>query len=225
MRHLIITGLIFTTTLFAQEQSEVQELSEAFGNLIGANLKAPTLNFDVDSVIKGIRDTAEGKPAKYTQEQYQQKLREYQAKLMKNLAITNLEAANAYLLENGKKPGVHSLEEGKIQYEILEPGTGEEVKEHGRPVVNYTGKFIDGTVFGSTTKQGRPATLPLDSTIKGFQKGLVGMKVGEKRRLVIHPDLGYGTSGSFQPNALLIFEVELVNIDSKSIKDGDNSKS
>lgn len=61
--------------------------------------------------------------------------------------------------------------------------------------------------------------ISLDETIPGFNKGLIGMKEGEKRTLFIHPDYGYGTSGYLPPNSLLTFEVELIKANSpKSVE-------
>jgi len=74
-------------------------------------------------------------------------------------------------------------------------------------------------VFGSSEETGGPITIPLDQTIPGFSKGLVGMKEGEKRRLFVHPDLGYGTMGQLPPNELLIFDIEVVKADTADEKD------
>lgn len=87
-------------------------------------------------------------------------------------------------------------------------------------IMNYTGKLTDGTVFDSNVDpkfnhvQPFTFTLGAGQVIKGWDEGLVGMKVGEKKTLTISPDKGYGASGTgpIPPNATLIFDVELVGI-------------
>lgn len=83
--------------------------------------------------------------------------------------------------------------------------------------VKYTGKFADGKIFDSTEKQGgKPIEFQLGvgRVIKGWDQGLVGMKVGEKRSLVIPPELGYGPNDyhGIPGNSTLYFDVELVGV-------------
>lgn len=83
-------------------------------------------------------------------------------------------------------------------------------------VVQYTGKLADGTVFDSSRTHGKPFSFRLGEgqVIKGWDEGLVGMQIGQKRVLVIPPDLAYGKDGSgpIPANATLTFEVELLGI-------------
>merc|ERR1711923_429308 len=86
--------------------------------------------------------------------------------------------------------------------------------------MHYTGKLEDGTEFDSSIPRGQPLQFTLGSgqVIKGWDQGLLGMCVGEKRKLVIPPELGYGASGAspkIPGNAVLVFEVELTKIDRK----------
>merc|ERR1711963_340366 len=86
--------------------------------------------------------------------------------------------------------------------------------------MHYTGKLEDGTEFDSSIPRGQPlvSTLGSGQVIKGWDQGLLGMCVGEKRKLVIPPELGYGASGAppkIPGNAVLIFEVELTDIERK----------
>lgn len=104
-----------------------------------------------------------------------------------------------------------------LQYEILRPGQGA-VAESGQMVqVHYTGRFEDGKKFDSSVDRGQPFEFPLGAgrVIPGWDEGVAGMKVGEKRRLIIPGKLGYGPrgmAGVIPPNATLIFEVELLGI-------------
>ena len=103
--------------------------------------------------------------------------------------------------------------------EITDTLAGEgEVAESGDTVaVHYVGTLEDGTQFDSSRDRGEPIvfTLGAGEVIQGWEQGIPGMAVGGQRRLVIPPELGYGEAGSppvIPPNATLIFEVELVEI-------------
>lgn len=196
-------------------QEEIQRLSEAFGNFIGRNLKTPAVQFDLESMIRGIRNGAAGKPSPMTDQEYEQAMARLQQVAFKRLSEENLQAANTFMNQNAKKPNVVQLEPNKLQYLVTQPGTGAAVQEHSTPQIRYKGSFIDGSVFSNSNDVGGPISVPLDQTVPGFRKGLVGMKEGEKRTLYVHPDLGYGTTGQLPPNALLIFEIELVKADAQ----------
>ena len=91
--------------------------------------------------------------------------------------------------------------------------------ENGDTVsVHYTGRLEDGTKFDSSLDRGTPCVFKLgaEQVIKGCDLGVLGMKIGEQRKLVIPPDLAYGKNGipgAIPPNATLIFEVELLDIE------------
>lgn len=195
------------------DPEELKQLSKAFGHFIGRNLENPGFSFDLEMVISGIRDGAAGKPAPMTDQEYEQLLQVYQARAFLALSDENLRKATDFLAGNKLKASVVEIEPSMLQYEVIQPGSGDAVKENSTPLIHYTGKFIDGQTFGSTEQTGEPVALSLDQTIPGFKRGLVGMKEGEKRRLFVHPDLGYGTQGPLPPNSLLIFEIEIVKAD------------
>ena len=145
-----------------------------------------------------------------TDEEYEKAMLELQQKAFTAVAKNNLDAAEKFLQTNAKAQGIVEIIPGKLQYTILQEGKGEAVPEHGSPTIQYTGRFIDGTVFGTSENSEGPITVAIDNTVPGFSKGVVGMKEGEKRRLFVHPDIGYGKSGQLPPNSLLIFDVEVV---------------
>ena len=104
-----------------------------------------------------------------------------------------------------------------MQVTIQTQGTGTQTKTGDAVTVNYVGTLADGKVFDSSISRNAPFTFKLGQgrVIKGWDLGVVGMKVGEKRKLVIPPQLAYGANG-FPPvipaNATLTFEVTLLKI-------------
>lgn len=107
----------------------------------------------------------------------------------------------------------------KLETEDLASGKGREAKTGDTVHVQYTGTLTSGVKFDSSYDHGGEPfkfTLGKGEVIKGWDQGVVGMKVGGKRRLRIPADLGYGSKGSpptIPPNAGLVFEVELVSVD------------
>lgn len=105
----------------------------------------------------------------------------------------------------------------ELQKEDIVIGNGPEAMTGKQVWVNYTGKLTDGTVFDSSYKRSEPFSFTLGSgqVIPGWEQGIVGMKVGGKRTLTISPTLAYGPNGvpgAIPPNAVLIFEVELLKV-------------
>ena len=190
----------------------ISKLSETYGHLIQKGLDNPVLKLDFDGVIRGMQDGKAGKPSPMTEQEYEESINQLQEFAYQDLASRNLQEAEKFLKDNSKKEGVKELEPGKLQYLTLKEGTGEVVTEEMRPMIKYSGQYLDGTVFGSSDTGSGPIAISLKQTIPGFRKGVLGMKVGEKRRIFIHPELGYGTSGQLLPNALLIFEIEVTEV-------------
>lgn len=109
-------------------------------------------------------------------------------------------------------------ETSELVIKTTKEGTGDRVVKSGDTIaVHYTGTLIDGTKFDSSVDRGTPFTFTIGTgqVIAGWDEGLLGMKVGEKRTLTIPSDKGYGArgaGGAIPPNATLIFETELVSI-------------
>ena len=105
-----------------------------------------------------------------------------------------------------------------LQIEDLKIGEGSEVKKFDIVTVNYTGTLEDGTKFDSSLNPGRTPfrfTVGAGQVIKGWDEGLMGMKVGGKRKLTIPPELGYGSrdNGPIPANSTLIFDIDLLGIE------------
>ncbi len=109
------------------------------------------------------------------------------------------------------------MENTGLKIEKLVEGAGAAPKSGNTVQVHYTGWLLDGTKFDSSVDRGRPFEFRLGAgqVIAGWDQGVAQLKVGDKARLTIPPDLGYGARGAggvIPPNATLIFEVELLAI-------------
>lgn len=106
----------------------------------------------------------------------------------------------------------------EVKIEKTKEGTGDRTVKSGDTIsVHYTGKLEDGTKFDSSVDRGMPFefTIGEGMVIQGWEQGLLGMKIGEKRILTIPSELGYGSRGAggvIPPDATLIFDVELMDI-------------
>ena len=120
-------------------------------------------------------------------------------------ATNSREEENAFMITEG------------LMAEIITQGDGTVSKTGDNVSVHYTGWLVDGTKFDSSVDRGIPFTFTIGAgdVISGWEQGVVGMKVGEKRKLTIAPELAYGDRGAgnvIPPNATLVFEIELLSI-------------
>ena len=116
----------------------------------------------------------------------------------------------------GEGGRMHKLASG-LQYEDLVVGSGKMAEPGMNVAMLYTGWLTDGTKFDGNVDSGKPLRFQLGSgtVIQGWEEGIKGMRIGGKRKLTIPPDLGYGARGYpgvIPPNATLLFEVELVDV-------------
>jgi peptidylprolyl isomerase len=123
----------------------------------------------------------------------------------------------------GGEPGKQITTPSGLRFQDIEEGTGATAQPKDFVQVNYAGTLTDGKEFDSSQRSGGPFLFALgyDEVIKGWDEGIVGMKVGGKRKLWIPPQLGYGTQGrpGIPPNAELIFEVELIKVIQLKLED------
>ena len=104
-----------------------------------------------------------------------------------------------------------------LKYIAEDIGTGDAPTKGKSVKVHYTGRLTDGKKFDSSVDRGDPFvfSIGVGQVIKGWDEGVMSMKVGGKRQLIIPPDLGYGArgaGGAIPPNAELIFDVELLGV-------------
>ncbi|UGA57160.1 FKBP-type peptidyl-prolyl cis-trans isomerase [Vibrio sp. VB16] len=130
------------------------------------------------------------------------------------IADANVAIGQTFLENNANEEGVITTESG-LQYKVLQEGTGTENPTATSKVkVHYHGTLIDGTVFDSSVDRNEPISFGLNQVIKGWTEGVQTMVVGQKIRLFVPSNLGYGKGGSgpIPPASVLIFDVELLEI-------------
>lgn len=200
--------------------TEKDKQSYAIGLNVGQSLHRDGIVVDPRIVARGLQDAMAGGKVLLTDDQIKtvmtdlknQVRQEQEAKRQAALE-TNKKDGAAFLAANATKPGVVTLPSG-LQYKILVAGTGPKPTADDRVVCNYRGMLLDNTEFDSSYKRGQPVTFPVTGVIKGWTEALQLMPVGSKWQLFIPADLAYGERGqaTIEPNATLVFEVELLSI-------------
>lgn len=199
----------------------MDSVSYGIGTDIGHNMKVGGLDsLNVDALAMGIRDGLDS-AEKITGEQVRALVQAYMIEAQKKSMAKqqakseeNLRKGEAWLSENGKKPGVVTTASG-VQYQVVNEGTGPKPKGDDVVQVHYRGMLIDGTEFDSSYPKGQPLAMPLSQWIPGFSEVLQLMSVGSKYKAFIPSNLAYGAQGMGQaipPYSVLVFDMELVGI-------------
>jgi FKBP-type peptidyl-prolyl cis-trans isomerase len=202
--------------------TQKEKASYSIGMDIGSGMKQQKLDIDPELVMKGFRDGFAGEKgllteseAKTVLEQFEKDLQARMAKEEMELPAKNKKEGETFLAENKRNDKeVKTLPSG-LQYKVIREGEGESPKIDDTVTTQYRGTLIDGTEFDSSYSRGEPSTFALNQVIKGWQEALQLMKVGAKWRLFVPAELAYGEEGAgrtIQPNATLIFDIELLSI-------------
>jgi FKBP-type peptidyl-prolyl cis-trans isomerase FklB len=204
-------------------KTDIDKLNYAIGIEIGRNVKRNGLELQDDIFLKGIKDGSEKEEAELlldektrqdVKREHARAQKEEREKKRKEEAEKNKQEGEKFLAENKTKDGVVTIESG-LQYKILKEGTGKKPTAEDTVSVHYVGTLVDGTEFDSSVKRGKPSSFRVNRVVKGWTEALQMMPVGSKWQLFIPSELGYGERGSrgkIGPNAVLIFEVELLEI-------------
>ena len=203
--------------------TEKDRNSYMVGMALGRQFEPMKDQIDVDVVVKAMKASLAGEKLLLTNEQAQaigEKFQRQVAQAQMEKAIAeakaNVEKGRKFLAENAKKPGVQTTASG-LQYQVLQAGNGPKPKATDTVRVNYRGTLLDGTEFDASAQHGGPANLPLPQMVDGWKEGIPLMPVGSKYRFWIPADLGFGEQGTpggpIPPNATLVFDVELLGIE------------
>ncbi len=218
---------LIASTSFAQTKkliTEKEKVSYSIGLSLGKNFTQQSIDIDVQTFTKGVEDALKGVTPLLTDEEIRVVMTNLQKRMTakkqeeeKQVSGKNQNEGTRFLAENKKRKGVVTLPSG-LQYEIIRPGTGSIPKAEDTVVTNYEGTLINGTVFDSSYKRGKPATFPVNGVIRGWTEALQLMKTGAKWKLYIPADLAYGSRSAgptIGPNSTLVFQIELLEIKSK----------
>lgn len=201
---------------FGQNSDRMDSLSYSVGIVLAQNLQQQGLT-DLDGhwLKEGITDYLSDRDLKVEAEEANQLIQEYFAQKNLNQWEKNVEAEEAFLKKNSEREEVHVLESG-VQYEILTEGDGPKPGPSDKVNAHYHGTLIDGKVFDSSVDRGQAATFPVNGVIPGWQEILQLMPVGSKWKVYIPSKHAYGERGAgetIEPYSMLIFEIELLEIE------------
>jgi FKBP-type peptidyl-prolyl cis-trans isomerase len=223
---LCIIAVLGIQATFALAQSNVDLQSEEgrIGYSIGVNIGQTLLaqgiveGLDLDAFLSGMVDSINSE-AKLTDEEMLAAIQIFQERMAAEAeaALTgNLASSAEFLAANAAQEGVISLSSG-LQYLVLSSGPtdGESPTTSDSVLAHYHGTLIDGTVFDSSVDRGEPVEFGVTQVISGWTEALQLMKIGDKWRLFLPPELAYGEQSptpTIPPNSALIFEVELLEV-------------
>ena len=205
-------------------RTDTAKLSYAIGYQIGSQFASGRPTVDLKTLQQAIADAyAQRRPSVSMRDMHRQLslLRERmhtEARTeFRNIAAENARKSQDFLEANAKRPGVVRLPSG-IEYSVLKKGSGSvSPTVTSRVTVNYRGMLVDGTEFDSTWAHGAPVSFTVDKVIPGWQDVIPRMHVGDRWNVVIPPQLAYGATGALPrigPNEALVFEIELLDINS-----------
>ncbi len=198
-------------------ESVDQKVSYGIGYNMGSSLTrtgAPTV--DQPALMAGIVDGLAKAKTRVPEAELEAAFMAMQQKMTAASAAVaekQLALGNEYLANNKARSGVTVTASG-LQYEVLASGTGPKPKATDTVKVHYHGTLVDGKVFDSSVQRNEPIEFAVTGVIQGWIEALQLMSVGDKWKLTIPPAIGYGPrgKGDIPPNAVLIFEVELLGI-------------
>ena len=212
----------FQPSAFAQIdlENEDNRIAYSIGANIGQNLLAQQVveGLDLEVFLAGMEDAISG-DTQLDQDAMMQAIQPFMQRQADEEAAAlagNLAESEAFLAENAQNAGVTVLDSG-LQYEVLQSGPdgGESPTSSNSVLAHYHGTLPDGSVFDSSVDRGEPATFGVSQVIAGWTEALQLMKVGDKWRLFIPPDMAYGEASptpAIPPNSALVFEVELLEV-------------
>lgn len=192
----------------------MDKFSYGLGLGIGQQLAQMGAEVNVDDFAQAIRDVLEGKETAVSFAEAQQIVNSHFAEMEKKAHAAAIEQGEMFLKMNKERPGVVTLPSG-LQYEVLASGNGRKPKAADQVRCHYEGRLVDGTLFDSSIERGEPAVFGVNQVIAGWTEALQLMSEGDKWKLYIPYNLGYGEQGAggvIPPYSTLVFEVELLNV-------------
>jgi len=218
--------LLLSTSFIASAQepaldTQEQQFSYALGVQFGPQILFQLQNFQISvdevAMAVGVVDVLSRSDFKLTEEQMQAVMTAVQQEVQdreNEMREASQKMGDEYRADYAKQEGVDSTANG-VLYKVITAGDGAKPNLESTVTVHYRGTLIDGTEFDSSYNRDTPTTFPLGSIIPGWQEVLQLMGKGSKWEVVIPPQLAYGENGAppaIPPNATLVFEIELLEI-------------
>lgn len=207
--------------------SDKDKLSYTIGADIGSNFRSQNIEINSQAFLMGLEDGLNGRKLQMTDKEMEDVLKRFQSDMMakkmaefKSMAAKNKKEGDAFLAANKTKAGVVTLPDG-LQYKVIKAGTGPKPTKDDSVTVEYTGTLIDGKVFDSTERSGKPVTFKVTQVIPGWTEALQMMNQGSEWEVYIPASLAYGekgVGGPIGPNQTLIFKIKLMGITKASAK-------
>ena len=194
--------------------TEESKILYTLGLALAQNLETFSLTEEELQILqRGLADSVLGRDPMVDLQEYGPKLQTFADQRASGAANTEKALGAALLDEMAAEDGAFRTGSGLIITEIT-AGTGATPAATDTVTVHYHGTLRDGTVFDSSVERGEPASFPLNQVIPCWTEGVQRMRVGSKHRLTCPSDIAYGDQGrpGIPPGAVLIFEVELIEI-------------
>lgn len=222
---IAVMGLVMSSAIAALDSaslsSDVDKLSYSIGADLGRNFSKQGIEVNPMVMQQGIQDGLKGSQLLLTDDQMKDVLNKFQRDLMakrqadfNKVAEENKAQGEKFLSENKGKAGIVALPSG-LQYKVIQQGKGPKPSKDDTVTVEYTGKLINGQVFDSSEKAGKPATFKVSQVIPGWTEALQLMNSGSTWEVYIPSALAYGprsVGGPIGPNETLIFQIHLVSV-------------
>ncbi|MBX9702817.1 MAG: FKBP-type peptidyl-prolyl cis-trans isomerase [Silvanigrellaceae bacterium] len=220
----VVIGLAMSSVCIATDapvlNTDLDKLSYSIGADLGKNFKKQGIEINPTAMARGLQDGMNGTSV-LTDDQMKDVLNTFQKQIMakRNAEFTKTADANkakgdSFLKENKAKDGVITLASG-LQYKIIENGNGEKPGKDDMVTVDYTGTLINGQVFDSSEKTGKPATFKVSQVIPGWTEVLQLMPTGSTWEIYVPSSLAYGNrsiGGAIGPNETLVFKIHLISV-------------
>jgi FKBP-type peptidyl-prolyl cis-trans isomerases 1 len=214
-------------TISTDAQKEAYALGSSFANYMKSNLEQNEVTADQEYLISGFNETMRGASqlsqdeVKNVLDAFGKRIQEESQARFEKQKTENTAAGEKYREDFAKQEGVIKTKSG-LMYKVINEGTGRHPTAEDTVIVHYVGTLTDGRTFDSSYDRNEPATFPLNGVIKGWTEGIQLIGVGGKIKLVVPPELAYGDQSfpsqgdkpGITPASTLVFEVELLGIDS-----------
>jgi len=201
-------------------KTQKEMVSYGIGVNIAKSFKKDDVEFDMDLLVKGMKDGLSGEKLLMTERELRKVMNTFQGDLRRKemanrqvLAEENKKKGDAFLAENKSKDGVVALASG-VQYKVLKAGDGKKPTDGDTVECDYRGTLLNGTEFTST-EPGKPATLKVEMLPDGWKEALKLMPKGSKWQIFVPSQLAFGQRGvgsDIGPNETIVLEVALLDI-------------